>query len=89
MKETHGNMFQKGFPDLYATHVKYRQRWIEIKQPVGYSFTAAQLEDFPLLEANGSPIWIMTAATETEYLKLWKPSNWSFYLMAMNIRGCR
>jgi hypothetical protein len=85
VKETHGNMYQSGFPDLYATHSLYGSRWIEIKNPEHYSFTAAQLDDFPKFSANGSRIWILTAATEFEYRKLFQPENWSYYLM--NFRG--
>jgi hypothetical protein len=89
VKETHGSMYQAGFPDLYATHVKYRQRWIEVKCPTGYCFTPAQLRDYPLYEANGSPIWILTAATEEEYAKLFKPSNWTHYLWLLREDRCK
>lgn len=88
VKETHGNMFQSGIPDLFCTHRKYGHRWVEVKQREGYCFTPAQLEYFPLFEANGSHIWILCAATEDEYQKLFKPSNWYQYLVLMNQRGC-
>jgi hypothetical protein len=78
--ETHGNMFQRGFPDLYATHTKYAGRFIEVKNPDGYSFTAAQLECFPKLIANGTNIFILTAATEDEYQKLFRPCNYWQYI---------
>lgn len=80
---THGNMYQSGFPDLYATHSRYGPRWIEVKNPLAYSFTAAQLECFPKLSANGSRIWILVAATDDEYNKLFKPENWTYYMMKM------
>lgn len=80
VKETHGNMFQSGFPDLFATHAKYGSRWIEVKNPGKYSFTNAQLVDFPLFCMNGTGIWILTAANEAEYKKLFQPYNWHFYL---------
>jgi len=75
---THGNMFQSGFPDLYATHSKYGGRWIEIKLPgmVGSHFTTAQLEHFPKLCANGTGVWILTSDNESEYEKLFQPYNW-------------
>jgi hypothetical protein len=82
---THGNMYQMGFPDLYATHSKYGARWIEVKNPTAYAFTPAQLECFPKLTANGTRIWILIAATESEYAKLFKSANWYTYLM--NMRG--
>lgn len=80
VKPTHGNMFQSGFPDLFCTHTRYGQRWVEVKLPVGSKFTAAQLEDFPKICANGSGVWILIAATEHEYGKLFEKPNWYLYL---------
>lgn len=79
---THGNMYQHGFPDLYCCHRSYGQRWVEVKKPVGYVFTPAQLEYFQLICANGGGVWILTAATETEYAKLFDKPNWSRFLPA-------
>ncbi len=87
VKETHGNLFQSGFPDLYATHSQYGIRWVECKNPDAYCFTPAQLENFPKFTANGTGIWILTDATQAEYEKLWKPANWWVYLMLKNSRG--
>lgn len=77
-----GTALMAGFPDLYATHRDYRVRLIEVKDPnrTGEVFTPAQLEVFPLLVANGSPIWVLTAATMYEYEKLFKPLNWYQFL---------
>ena len=87
--ETHGNMYQSGFPDLFACHSRYGQRWIEIKNPHAYSFTPAQLSTFPKLCANGSAVWILVSATEEEYEKLFKPCNWAMYLIQLDIRGIK
>lgn len=76
VKPTHGSMYQSGFPDLYTYHPKYRIRWIEVKNPEAYSFTPAQLDNFPRF----GPIWILVAATEYEYQKLFGPPNWYTYL---------
>lgn len=81
VKSTHGNEFQHGLPDLYCAHLRFGTRWIEVKNPLAYSFTAAQLEFFPQLNAVGVGVWILTAATESEYEKLFKPGNWYHYLM--------
>lgn len=83
VKPTHGNIYQHGFPDLYATHYRYGARWIEVKNPKSYKFTSAQMEDFPHFCANGSGVWILVAATEVEYKKLMKPCNWYQYLAIM------
>lgn len=88
VKETHGNAYQSGFPDVYATHERYFMRWIEVKVPEAFSFTPAQLRDYPVMRAKGSPIWILTAATDEEYEKLFKPCNLSEYLACYQ-DGCR
>lgn len=80
VKETHGNLYQSGFPDLYCYHIKYGQRWVEVKNPGKYSFTTAQMEWFPKFSAHQCGIWILTAANEAEYQKLFKPANWYLYL---------
>lgn len=78
--ETHGTEFQMGLPDIYACHTRYGTRWIEVKNPKGYKFTPAQIDVFPHLAAKGVGIWILTAATDTEYQKLFKPANWWTFL---------
>lgn len=79
----HGGAYQSGFPDLYCTHKKYGIRWIEVKLPEmeGSRWTKAQLKWFPIFSANGTPIWILTGATEREYKKLWEPENWFDYML--------
>jgi len=82
--ETHGNMYQCGFPDLYVTHHTKGIKWVEVKNPEKYEFTPAQLEHFPIISNHGVGIWIMTAATEFEYRKIFKAPNWTHYLQHMN-----
>jgi len=79
--ETHGNMYQAGFPDLFACHSSFGQRWIEVKLPEmkGSRFTPAQLESFPKICAHGSGVWILTGDSEHEYDKLSKPANFWQY----------
>jgi len=81
--ETHGNMYQSGLPDLYACHLHYGSRWIEVKVKDRYKFTSAQLENFPAFAAKGVRIWILTEATQAEYDKLFKPANWHMFLDIM------
>jgi hypothetical protein len=82
---THGNMFQSGFPDNFACHRKYGQRWVEVKDPkrTGTPFTPAQMDQFPLMCANGSGVWVLVAATDNEYEKLFKPPNWYSYIRSV------
>ena len=79
---THGDQYQRGFPDLFTCHSTYGQRWVEVKKPdfKGSKFTAAQLEHFPKLCSNGSGVWILTAASDHEYEKLFRRPNWWVYL---------
>ena len=79
VKNTHGNMYQHGLPDLFAAKRRYGSRWIEIKNPESFKFTPAQWEDFPQFIAQGIGIWVLVAATETEYQKLFqKPNLWIY-----------
>jgi len=76
---THGNMYQRGFPDLYCLHQIHGSRWIEVKNPKQFSFTTAQKKCFPFFSLCGVGIWILTAANEDEYAKLFRPANcWYF-----------
>ncbi len=87
VKSTHGNMFQSGFPDLWCTHSRYGARWVEVKLPnmKGSKYTAAQLEDFPKICANGSGVWVLTGISDDEYNKLFKPHNWYQYLSTWRV----
>lgn len=76
--------FLDGVPDLYCTHKTHGPRWIEVKLPNmrGSRWTNAQLKWFPLFGNNGTKIYILTAATEGEYRKLFNPDdNWLEYFM--------
>src|SRR4051812_10131329 len=83
------NRFQKGIPDLGMWHPTHGFRWVDVKQPVDYDFTDAQLKKWPQWEATGLPglgVWILTAATDEEYLKLFGPPNWRTYLRGRHVR---
>jgi len=80
---THGNQYSAGWPDLFACHSMYGQRWVEVKLPdmQGSRFTPAQMDVFPKLCANGSGVWILTGHSESEIDKLMKPPNWWQYCL--------
>jgi len=80
VKVIHGSTFQTGMPDLYICKRRYGSRWVEVKNPLKYKFNPAQMETFPRLAAEGVGIWILTAATEREYNKLFLPPNWWTFL---------
>lgn len=77
-KDTHGNIYQYGFPDLYCCHADWGARWIEVKNPTGYIFTPAQLKTFPMFQANGVGVWVLVDPSEKG--KLFQPANWWTYL---------
>ena len=81
-----GNLFQKGLPDKYCIHNKYKQRWVELKNKNRYQFTKAQLEIFPLIDRTKIGIWVITEASEDEYAKLFEPPNWKKYLHPRDIK---
>jgi hypothetical protein len=56
--KTHGNQFQKGLPDLFICHPKYKFRWVECKVK-GRPFTDAQKKLFPIWIQNGVGIWLI------------------------------
>ncbi len=95
VRSTHGNVYSSGWPDLYACRRRFHcgvpaegihysneplVRWIEVKHAKKYRFTGAQLSDFPKFTSQGVGIWVLTAATEAEYAKLFRPPNWYQYL---------
>jgi hypothetical protein len=77
--ETHGSLYQHGFPDVYACKKGCGQRWIELKIDGAYKFTPGQLETFPRLMAEGVPIWISTDKTDVRQI-IEGPPNWTTYL---------
>ena len=80
-KNTHGSLYSSGWPDFFASHRTYGHRWIEVKMPdrSGDPFTKMQHETFPELCSHGSGVWVLVAATEEEYAKLFQKFNWWIY----------
>ena len=74
-----GNAFQTGIPDLFLSHPKWGQRWVDAKVEGHYSFTKAQKRKWPEWEKHGVGIWILTEANQEQYDKLFAPPNWRDY----------
>jgi hypothetical protein len=87
VKVLHGNAFQQGMPDLFICKREFGYRFVECKQPDKYMFTSAQVETFPKLTEAGVGIWVLTAAMEHEYQKLFYKPNWWSYFTATKIRN--
>ena len=80
VEETHGNAYQKGFPDLFAWNPKLQVfRWIDVKILTNYRYTKHQCQKWPEWERSGLGVWIMVDATEEEYAKLFQPPNFREY----------
>jgi hypothetical protein len=77
---THMNMMEKGWPDMNALHPKYGIRFIDVKRPYQGQCTKAQKEYWPMMQAFGHAPYIMTAATEVEYKKLFGPPNYTDFM---------
>jgi len=74
-----GNQLQTGIPDIFLMHPKHGTRWVDIKVPGGGNYTKAQIAKWPVWEKHGCGVWILTAATEEEYDKLFQPANMRDY----------
>lgn len=74
-----GNAYQTGIPDLYVMHKQKGTRWIDVKVEGHYVFTKAQRRKWPIWEQQRVGIWILTAATEEQYDRLFKPPNMRDY----------
>lgn len=81
-KETHGNEFVSGFPDIFACHISYGSRWIECKLPKGSRLEPSQRHTFLEFAKRKIGVWILTDAIDWEYNKLFKPANWHTFLEA-------
>lgn len=80
VKDTHGNVFQFGLPDMYVAHRIHGARWIEVKNPKGYKLEASQREFFHQLASVGVGVWILFSDDDSEIAKLFKPANWIYCL---------
>lgn len=74
--EMHASQVLSGMPDLYCTHSKYGQRWLELKLESKHCWTTGQKENFPKMVANGTKIWVSFSHQNVEDL-LMKPSNFT------------
>ena len=79
MFKTHGNAYSAGMTDLICHHPEHGFRFIDVKNPIRYEFTPAQIRLWPVFEANEWGVYIITAATEEEYKRLFRPPNFRDY----------
>jgi hypothetical protein len=87
VRKTHGNAFQRGFPDLFAYNDAFKKaphgalRWIDVKVKGRHRYTKAQCQEWPLWELSKVGIWILMGTEDTDYAKLFEPPNFRDYWM--------
>lgn len=88
VKIIHGNAYTNGLPDIFAAHIAYGMRWIEVKHADSYHFTDGQKREFPKMCAKNVGIWIVAlkndptdaqVAYEYENVVVNGPPNWTKY----------
>ena len=85
VRQTHGNAYQKGFPDLFAYNEDFMKapfgplRWIDTKVEGKHRYTKAQCIEWPEWEEGNVGIWILMGATEEWYGKLFQHPNFREY----------
>ena len=84
---THMNQMESGWPDLNIIHPRYGVRFVDVKVPNKGSLTKRQKEYWPTMHTFGAGPYIMTAATEYEYRKLFGKPNYSDYMVIIGEGG--
>ena len=78
VEHTHGNLYQTGFPDLLrcAQTMGHPLDRLQAAQAVIQLHEGRYKQKWPAWEAYGIGIWILTAATQAEYDKLFAVPTW-------------
>lgn len=77
--KTHSSAYSSGWPDLHCWHPHFGLRWVDVKNPLAYTYTKSQCQLWPQWEKFGLGVWIMFAASDDEYSRLFKPANFRDY----------
>lgn len=73
VEKTHGSQYQSGWPDLYAMHPNYGERWIETKTDSGRIRNSQRIK-FTKWRRFGVKVWILR--DEKDYEWLFGEPNW-------------
>lgn len=72
-----GSAGNVGWPDLFACHYQYGNRWIEVKNTRNYRFTDAQLKWFPIYRKFNWNVWFLQDPKQTDLIL--RPPNWGVF----------
>lgn len=78
VEKTHGSLYMKGWPDLYACHRGFGQRWIEVKLKGQGRLEDSQIKRFTEWRRYGVGVWILTGPDD--YGLLMSRPNWHVWL---------
>lgn len=73
-----------GWPDVFACHREFGQRWIEMKRPNVGRLNDDQRRVFMKWHNAGVRIWVVTSVEE--YGLLFKEPNWFWYTLPKEMR---
>lgn len=82
-KKTHGSMYSKSWPDIYAMHPLHGQRWIETKAPSG-ELSYEQIQEFALWAKHNVGVWVLR--DEKDYKWLLEEPNWYKFALPKKMR---
>jgi len=77
---THGSLYMRGWPDLYAIHRRYGYRWIEMKRPGEGRLKGSQIKKFTTWSKYRIGVWVLTGPND--YHMLFKPANWHAWMVS-------
>lgn len=77
-EKTHGSMYMKGWPDLYAMHPVHKSRWIEVKRREEGALEETQRKKFLLWAKHGVGVYILCGPEELG--RLFGPPNWHLWM---------
>ena len=72
LMHTHGNIYQRGLPDILAVHPEHGIKWVEVKNKK-FRFTGAQMKYLKQMMVCDFPVWIIQEINELA--KLHEPCN--------------
>lgn len=78
VEKTHGSLYMKGWPDLYAMHPAHKQRWIEVKLKGQGRLEESQVRLFLRWRRHGTGVWVLTGPED--YPLLFRNPNWHLWM---------